>query len=219
MEGNLLLALRDIKEIIDRLEQRILTMYDYPTDPVVRFLEYGLAMEPRDIKRATWLASVYKGTIHVIYILEEFAAPIISNDEIMYYQQYIKIKEAKYYIDYLNLVPYDNINKSTYWMLEPSPPNSTFDPMTAPIVHYYPQNRATYTLDIQIEHVYSKTNPINFFDYFIEYIIHMMIVNKVNIYMDKYIMILDYIEIIIDILSFVWKRKIYGIYSMIRNYY
>jgi len=212
MEGNLLLVLKDIKEIIERLDRIFLTMYDYPTDPVTRFLEHGLSMTPRDTKRAAWLATLYKGTVHSFTILEEFAEPITSGERLLYYKKYIEIKNIEYYIDKLSLVNHNLINSQ---IIVDTP---EINNIPHRFVHYY-QNTAIYVLDIEIAHTYSKVSPMTFIEYFIEYAIHMLIVNKVNIKIEQYIMRLDYIELLIDIIQSIWKQRAYNIRNLIRNYY
>ena len=212
MEGNLLLVLKDIKEILGRLDRIFLTMYDYPTDPVIRFLEYGLSMSNRDTKRAAWMATLYKGTIHSFTILEEFAEPITSGERLLYYKKYIEIKNIDYYIDKLSLVNQNIINNA---LIEDT---TQINNIPHRFVRYY-QNTATYVLNIEIEHTYSRASPMTFIEYFIEYAMHMIIVNKIKIKIEKYIMRLDYIELLVDIIQSIWKRKTYNIRNLIKNYY
>lgn len=184
MGGNILLALSDIKKMVDEVTRTVLSNYVLPEDPIIRFLEYGLRLSERNIKTAHWLITQYKGTPHAVWVLEELSE-YESNGK--YYKQIIKFRDVKWQINEL-YIPDDN----------------TVDVVEASGGHirglyhtYIPQIVASYNLHIDIIFVYSRVVTSAFIQYLYEYLAHVILVNKVNILIEHYILELDPIQIVV----------------------
>ncbi len=184
MEGNLLLALNNIKNMVDEVTRTVLSNYVLPEDPVIRFLEYGLKLSERNVKIAHWLITQYKGTPHAIWTLEELAE-YESNGK--YYKQVIKFRDVKWQINeiYIPNTDIESLAKES-------------DGYIRGQYHtYIPQIVASYNITIDIIFVYSRVVASAFLKYLYEYLAHVILVNRINVIIEHYILELDPIQIVI----------------------
>jgi len=184
MEGSLLLAINSIKNMIDEVTRTVLSNYVLPEDPIIRFLEYGLKLSERNVKIAHWLATQYKGTPHAIWILEELSE--YEDGDEKYYKQNIKFRDVKWQIDEI-YVPNKNIVDTA---------NSSGGHISGQIYTYVPQIVASYSVHLNIIFVYSRVVSSVFLKYLCEYLAHVILVNKLNIILEHYILELDPIMVI-----------------------
>ena len=203
LDANLLLALHNIKGIIEDVTKQVVSNYTTPEDPVIRFLEYGLAMDTRDIKRAHWLALYYKGTPQAFSILEEFAKPVEDNNQnVLYYQQYIKFSSIEWFLDDL-YISHSNTTTTTA-------DNS---------VIYISQDVARYNLQLVISFATTKAPPDRFIQYLMEYAMHMILVNNISVLVDNLTLVLDAIRIIIERTYRTTLRRRYVIHRLAKQWY
>jgi hypothetical protein len=184
-EGNLLLALNDIKNMIDEVTRTVLSNYVLPGDPIIRFLEYGLKLSERNIKIAHWLITQYKGTPHAIWVLEELSE---YEDNGKYYKQIIKFRDVKWQINQL-YIP----NKDVESLAQASEGYIRGQYHT-----YIPQIVASYNIHLHIMFVYSRVVNSAFIQYLYEYLAHVILLNNINIIIEHYILELDPIQIIVN---------------------
>jgi|YNPBryunderm2012_1023409.scaffolds.fasta_scaffold20906_2 hypothetical protein len=182
-EGSLLLALNDIKNIVDDVTRTILSNYVLPEDPIIRFLEYGLKLSERNVKIAHWLITQYKGTPHAIWALEELSE---YEDNGKYYKQIIRFRDVKWQINEL-YIP-DNNTESLA---------QTSEGYIRGQYHtYIPQIVASYNMHLHIIFVYSRVVTSAFIQYLYEYLSHVILVNNISIIIEHYILELEPIQII-----------------------
>jgi hypothetical protein len=185
MEGSLLLAINNVRNMIDEVTRTVLSNYVLPEDPIVRFLEYGLKLSERNVKIAHWLATQYKGTPHAIWALEELSE--YEDGPNKYYKQVIKFGDIKWQIDEI-YVPNDSIVNTA---------NSSSGYISWRAYNYVPQTVASYSIHIDIIFVYSRVVTSVFLQYLCEYLSHVILVNRLNIILEHYILELDPITIIV----------------------
>ncbi len=185
MEGSLLLALNDIKNIIDEVTRTVLSNYVLPEDPIIKFLEYGIKLSERNVKIAHWLITQYKGTPHAIWILEELAE---YENNGKYYKQIIKFRDVKWQISELYIPDTDieSIAKDSGGYIR------------GQYHTYIPQIVASYSITIDIIFVYSRVVTSAFLQYLFEYLAHVILVNRINVIIEHYILELDPIQIVIS---------------------
>jgi hypothetical protein len=185
MEGSILLALNNIKKMVDEVTQTVLSNYVLPEDPIIRFLEYGLKLSERNVKIAHWLITQYKGTPHAIWVLEELSE-YESNGK--YYKQVIKFRDVKWQINELYILD-DNTEDLV---------KSSGGHIRGLYHTYIPQIVASYNLHIDIIFVYSRVATSTFIQYLYEYLAHVILVNKINILIERYTLELDPIQIVVS---------------------
>jgi hypothetical protein len=185
MEGSLLLALISIKNMVDEVTRTVLSNYVLPEDPIIRFLEYGLKLSERNVKIAHWLATQYKGTPHAIWILEELSE--YEGDSNKYYKQIIKFRNVKWQIEDI-YVPDNNVVNAA---------NSSGGYISGGVNNYVPQIVAAYRIHLEIIFVYSRVVASVFLQYLCEYLAHVILVNRLNIILEHYILELDPILVIV----------------------
>jgi hypothetical protein len=184
-EGNLLLALNDIKHMVAEVTRTVLSNYVLPEDPIIRFLEYGIKLSERNVKIAHWLITQYKGTPHAIWILEELSE-YESNGK--YYKQIIKFRDVKWQIKefYIPKNDIEDLAKNSGGYIRG-------------LYHtYIPQIVASYNIHIDIIFVYSRVVASAFIRYLYEYLAHVILVNNINVIIEHYIIDLDPIQIVVN---------------------
>jgi len=186
MDGSLLLAINNVKNMIDEVTRTILSNYVLPEDPIIRFLEYGLRLSERNVKIAHWLATQYKGTPNAIWALEEVAE--YEEDANKYYKQIIKFQDVKWQIEEI-YVPDENIVNTA---------NSSGGYISVQNYNYVPQIVASYSIHLDIIFVYSRVVASVFLQYLCEYLSHVILLNKLNIILKHYILELDLITIVVN---------------------
>jgi len=182
-EGSLLLALNDIKNMVDQVTRTVLSNYVLPEDPIIRFLEYGLKLSERNVKIAHWLITQYKGTPHAISVLEELSE---YEDNGKYYKQIIKFRDVKWQINELYIPDEDTESLA----------QASEGYIKGQYHTYIPQIAASYNIHLHIIFVYSRVVSSAFIQYLYEYLSHVILVNNVSIIIENYILELDPIQII-----------------------
>jgi hypothetical protein len=170
--------------MIDEVTRTVLSNYVLPEDPIIRFLEYGLKFSERNVKIAHWLATQYKGTPHAIWILEELSE--YEDETGKYYKQIIKFRDVKWQIDGI-YVPSKSIIDVA---------NSSGGYISGQIYTYVPQIVASYSIHLSIIFVYSRVVSSVFLKYLCEYLAHIILVNRLNVILEHYILELDPIMVI-----------------------
>jgi len=185
MDGSLLLAINNVRNMIDEVTRTVLSNYVLPEDPIIRFLEYGLNLSERNVKIAHWLATQYKGTPHAIWVLEELSE--YEDDTNKYYKQIIKFRDVKWQIDEI-YVPNESIVNTA---------NSSGGYISVRNHNYIPQIVASYSIHLDIIFVYSRVVTNVFIQYLCEYLSHVILVNRLDIILEHYILELDPITVIV----------------------
>jgi hypothetical protein len=183
--GSLLLAINNVRNMIDEVTRTVLSNYVLPEDPIIRFLEYGLKLSERNVKIVHWLATQYKGTPHAIWVLEELSE--YEDGANKYYKQIIKFKDVKWQIEKIYFPNDDIVNAA----------NSSSGHITVRNYSYLPQIVASYSIHLEIVFVYSRVVASVFLKYLCEYLAHVILVNKLNIVLEHYILELDPIMVIV----------------------
>jgi len=183
-EGSLLLALNDIKNMVDEVTRTVLNNYVRPEDPIIRFLEYGLKLSERNVEIAHWLVTQYKGTPHAIWVLEELSEYESSGK---YYKQVIRFGDVKWQIKELYIPDSNTVDLA-----------QTSEGYIRGQYHtYIPQIVASYDVHIDIIFVYSRVVASAFIQYLYEYLAHVILVNSINVFIKHYILELDPIQIVV----------------------
>ncbi len=184
-EGSLLLALNDIKNMVDQVTRTVLSNYVLPEDPIIRFLEYGLKLSETNVKIAHWLITQYKGTPHAIWVLEELAE---YENNGKYYKQIIKFGDVKWQINKLYIPDKDIENLA----------QASGGYIKGQYHTYIPQIIAFYNIHLHIIFVYSRVVTSAFMQYLYDYLSHVILVSNINIIIEHYILELDPIQIIVS---------------------
>ena len=185
MDGSLLLALNSVKNMIDEVTRTVLSNYVLPEDPIIRFLEYGLKLSERNVKIAHWLATQYKGTPHAIWALEELSEYEESTNK--YYKQIIKFRDVKWQLEEIYVPNENTVNTA----------NNSGGYISVQNSNYVPQIVASYSIHLDIIFVYSRVVTSVFLQYLCEYLSHIILVNRINIVLEHYILELDPIMVIV----------------------
>jgi len=185
MEGSLLLAINSVKNMIDEVTRTVLSNYVLPEDPIIRFLEYGLKLSERNVKIAHWLATQYKGTPHAIWVLEELSEYEDSSNK--YYKQIIKFRDVKWQLAEIYVPNENTVNTA----------NNSGGYISVRNFNYVPQIVASYNIHLDIIFVYSRVVTSVFLQYLCEYLSHIILVNRINIVLEHYILELDPIVVIV----------------------
>ena len=185
MDGSLLLALNSVKNMIDEVTRTVLSNYVLPEDPIIRFLEYGLKLSERNVKIAHWLATQYKGTPHAIWALEELSEYEDGSNK--YYKQIIKFRDVKWQLEEIYVPNENTVNTA----------NNSGGYISVQNSNYVPQIVASYSIRLDIIFVYSRVVTSVFLQYLCEYLSHIILVNRINIVLEHYILELDPIMVIV----------------------
>ncbi len=184
MDGSLLLAINNVRNMIDEVTRTVLNNYVLPEDPIIRFLEYGLKLSERNVKIAHWLATQYKGTPHAIWILEELSE--YEDGPNKYYKQIIKFRDVKWQLSEIYVPNEDIVNTA----------NSSGGYISVQGYNYVPQIVASYSIHLDIIFAYSRVVASVFLRYLCEYLSHVILVNRLDIILEHYILELDPITVI-----------------------